>query len=181
MTNPRPWWLTMPAAELAATILPMVSVSQDVARRASDDKHRHVVEDSGLTRLGMHALQTDTVRRHLGLSGTPPTTPTPAAAAAAATDRTPPRAQCRVRIMAPPAVRCPYTAIRTEWARKCWPRPTAYDRATLAAQARVAAVLQPRRCSMAGRIRSLDRIRLRSSAPVKPPSRMRAPRASPQR
>jgi hypothetical protein len=32
-------------------------------------------EDSyiGLTRLGMHALQTNTVRQHLGLSDTPPT------------------------------------------------------------------------------------------------------------
>jgi hypothetical protein len=28
----------------------------------------------GLTRQGMHALQTNTVRTHLGLSGAPPTT-----------------------------------------------------------------------------------------------------------
>jgi len=27
MNNPQPWWLTMPAAEVAATILPLLSSS----------------------------------------------------------------------------------------------------------------------------------------------------------
>jgi hypothetical protein len=121
MTSDQPWWLTMPPAELAATILPLFSshsceVEQAVIPgivswfrtgaytlplgrggfgnapfenpdfRAAAEAIQ-VLEHAGLlmqvqggdyiriglTRLGMHALQTNTVRQHLGLSDTPPT------------------------------------------------------------------------------------------------------------
>jgi hypothetical protein len=120
MTSDQPWWLTMPPAELAATILPLFSshepepeqrVIKAVAqwfrtgsyglpgtwggggkKEFNDPDFRAAAEalqvlehaclvmragadrlDVGLTRLGFHALQTNTVRQRLGLSdATPP-------------------------------------------------------------------------------------------------------------
>jgi hypothetical protein len=121
MTSDQPWWLTMPPAELAATILPLFSSSTNeleesriraIAKWCKTGKYREpagyssrsasrIFEDPdlravaeatqvlehasllmrsfpidggsyvGVTRLGMHALQTNTVRQHLGLSATP--------------------------------------------------------------------------------------------------------------
>jgi hypothetical protein len=122
MTSDQPWWLTMPPAELAATILPLLSSSSsqnewqaiaDIVSWWKTGKYRalkfagksqfddpdtrcvaeaiqvlehagllmrtvagignHVRMQVGLTRLGMHVLQTNTVRQHLGLG---PATPT---------------------------------------------------------------------------------------------------------
>ena len=122
MSNPWPWWLTWPVAEVAARILPLFSsagpVSEDNVIKAivgwcKTGEYRtpgssfsssrwirkfqdpdfgavgealQVLEHAGLlmkgggedpylglTRLGMHALETSTVRQHLGLSGAPPT------------------------------------------------------------------------------------------------------------
>jgi hypothetical protein len=127
MTNPQPWWLTWPVAEVAAAMLPLFSsrpFSPHLNRRQAirdvvawcttgtphgqgqpahvrpyDDPNSRAVAEAmqvlehadllmtdfesvglsveiGLTRLGMHALQTNTVRQHLGLSDAPanPTT-----------------------------------------------------------------------------------------------------------
>ena len=115
MTSNQPWWLTMPPAELAATILPLFSYSAQQSDQTAmrsivnwcktgtysapftfstnpfgDPDYRAVAEAMqvlehadllmrwidfvGLTRLGMHALQTNTVRQHLGLGEAPPTT-----------------------------------------------------------------------------------------------------------
>ena len=117
LTNAQPWWLAMPVAEVAATILPLFSHSayqQDwmamnnivnwcktgsysgrgaMPNPFTDPDHCAVAEaiqvleraglllrnfrndcfNLGLTRLGMHALQTNTVRQHLGLSDATPT------------------------------------------------------------------------------------------------------------
>jgi hypothetical protein len=133
MTSDQPWWLTMPPAELAATILPLFSkapymreqttihgiiawcktgsykepalrgfvslgwftdpdvcavaeaiqvlehagllrraVIKDVARSLMSSGGTVTVVDIGLTRLGRHALQANTVRQHLGLGDTTP-------------------------------------------------------------------------------------------------------------
>jgi hypothetical protein len=114
MTSDQPWWLTMPPAEVAATILPLFSHSPYVFEDKAIDgivgwcrtgqyreprfsttgrfqKFEHpdvraiaeamrVLEHAGLlmrasggdldvvglTRLGHHALATNTVRQHLG-------------------------------------------------------------------------------------------------------------------
>jgi hypothetical protein len=123
MNSPQPWWLTFPAAEVAAAILPLFSYSPyvyenkmieailgwcrtgqyhhrpssavtsgDQLRRFTNPDFRAVAEAIqvlehagllmqtagseytvvvGLTRLGQDALQTSTVRQHLGLSDTP--------------------------------------------------------------------------------------------------------------
>jgi hypothetical protein len=130
MTNPQSWWLTMPPAEVAATVLAYFSSASHVEEdRALNDivswwktgqyrqgflratagwissdanvrfqnpdvcataeaiqilEHAALIRraivgsDStdavlGLTRLGRHALQTNTVRQHLGLSDAAPT------------------------------------------------------------------------------------------------------------
>jgi hypothetical protein len=126
MNNPQPWWLTMPTAEVAVTILPLFShppyspcVSELDAMTGivawcrtgsargsnyhkpqtlsfTDPDFRAVAEaiqileraallmradwgtgegggHVGLTRLGMHALETNTVHQYLGLSDVPPT------------------------------------------------------------------------------------------------------------
>jgi hypothetical protein len=123
MTSNQPWWLTWPAAEVAATILPLfasakryqeVRVLQAIVewcKTGRYDPPRNIVSNAnawksfedpdlcaiaeamqvlehasllrelgdggegfvGLTRLGMHALQTDTVRQHLGLDAALPT------------------------------------------------------------------------------------------------------------
>jgi hypothetical protein len=125
MNNPQPWWLTMPPAELAATIVPLFSSFMHVGEHEAmtrivswfrtgtptradfpvrsggfcpefdEPDYRAVAEAMqvlestrllmravklsqfplkvGLTRLGWHALQTNTVRQHLGLGDTPPT------------------------------------------------------------------------------------------------------------
>jgi hypothetical protein len=87
MNNPEPWWLTWPVAEVAATILPVFSY---FVRRSDIGAMNIIVNwrktgavdrpssptagsEVGLTRLGMQALQTNTVRQHLGLSDAPPT------------------------------------------------------------------------------------------------------------
>ena|ERR1700758_3327428 len=116
MNDPQPWWLTMPVAEVAATILPYFSsrarVSELIAMKEivtwlgaaprsrwswdpfEDPDFRGVAEamqvlehagllmrsvafdtdrgNVGLTRLGMHALATNTVRQHLGLGDATP-------------------------------------------------------------------------------------------------------------
>jgi hypothetical protein len=146
MNNPQPWWLTMPPAELAATILPLfgyqpyeehmamanivtwcktgrggelgfLELIVRTGREQFDDPDMRAVAEAiqvlehagllmrsarfesrysspsrrggsifgrrltaasfgggffvGLTRLGLHALQTNTVRQHLGLSARP--------------------------------------------------------------------------------------------------------------
>ena len=119
MTSNQPWWLTMPVAEVAATILPLFSYSAwewegkamsyivnwcstgtysrpffvlNSCSPFEDPDFGAVAEamqvleraglllrtsgeqpQVGLTRLGRHAIQTHTVRPHLGLSDTPPT------------------------------------------------------------------------------------------------------------
>jgi hypothetical protein len=122
MNNPQPWWLTMPPAELAATILPLFpsscrhegGVKNGIVnwcktgqyreprlsmKRSWEDPDLFAISEAiqvlehagllirflesnansrlswfniGLTRLGMYALQTNTVRQHLGLGDTPP-------------------------------------------------------------------------------------------------------------
>jgi hypothetical protein len=120
MTSNQPWWLTMPPAEVAATILPLFASSKSASAggtlkaivkwcktgdyrppfgfSSSNDslpfkdpdngaiaEAMQVLEragllmktwgeytDVGLTRLGWHAVQTNTVRQHLGLGDTPP-------------------------------------------------------------------------------------------------------------
>jgi hypothetical protein len=117
MTSNQPWWLTWPVAEVAATILPCFSQSEEQEERdtrnsivnwcktgsyksvmgrysLNNPDGRAVIEAIqvlehagllvrtfssdrtylGLTRLGMHALQTNTVRQHLGIGDAPPTT-----------------------------------------------------------------------------------------------------------
>jgi hypothetical protein len=124
MTSDQPWWLTMPPAEVAATIMPVFSYSSHIEERGAmsrivswfktgstvgtwfpdrrsgaffaefdDPDYRAAAEAMqvlesrlllaralnvseysefhvGLTRLGWHALRTDTVREHLGLGTT---------------------------------------------------------------------------------------------------------------
>jgi hypothetical protein len=125
MTSSQPWWLTMPPAEVAATIVPFFShqtsdeqlaiekivawckTGKDKARwlhgngreQFDDPDYRAIAEAMqvlehagllmrssrlrrseqssggfwvGLTRLGMHAIATNTVRQHLGLGDAPP-------------------------------------------------------------------------------------------------------------
>jgi hypothetical protein len=122
MTNPQPWWLTWPPAEVAAAILPLFSSSRSAAasgvvvaivKWCKTGSYRapggfsstnvgkpfkdpdcgaiaeaiQVLEHAGLlmkgggdwdpiglTRLGKHVLQTNTVRQHIGLGDAPPTT-----------------------------------------------------------------------------------------------------------
>jgi hypothetical protein len=128
MTSNQPWWLKMPPAELAATILPLLATSSHLGEHEAmsrivgwfrtgspiaaefpsrlgpgfcaefdDPDYRaaaeamQVLESTrllvraveirsfthvyvGLTRLGRHALQTNTVRQHLGLGEATPTT-----------------------------------------------------------------------------------------------------------
>jgi hypothetical protein len=137
MTSNHPWWLAMPPAELAATILPLFGQTHEehtaisnivtwcktgsygrhgrmslvlrTGREPFEDPDMRAIAEAiqvlehagllmrssrsttrrlrplapspigggnyvGLTRLGRHALQTNTVRQHLGLSHTPPTT-----------------------------------------------------------------------------------------------------------
>jgi hypothetical protein len=122
MTGNQPWWLTMPPAEVAATILPLFSYSScppvsewgavtaiaswcrtgsysepvgspvgadawmalfrnpdsgAIAEAIQVLEHANLLmhwgDYVGLTRLGWHALQTNTVRQHLGLDAAPPT------------------------------------------------------------------------------------------------------------
>jgi hypothetical protein len=121
MTRNYPWWLTMPPAEVAATILPLFASTESASAggmvkaivkwcktgdyrppfgfSSSNDslpfkdpdsgaiaEAMQVLEraglfmktwgeytDVGLTRLGRYALETNTVRQHLGLGDAPPT------------------------------------------------------------------------------------------------------------